>query len=65
MLIENSLKMQKSLKTDISEAITPPPVIRFHEDRPCHALQIAIKIDLLSSIIILSIQDNSRKCKNR
>ena len=31
--------MQKSVKTDISEAITPTPVIRFQEDRPCHAVQ--------------------------
>jgi hypothetical protein len=29
VLIENSRKMQKSVKTDISVAITPTPVIRF------------------------------------
>jgi hypothetical protein len=40
VLIENSRKMQKSVKTDISVAITPTPVIRFQEDRPCHAVQM-------------------------
>jgi hypothetical protein len=37
---EKLLLTEKSVKTDISEAITPTPVIRFQEDRPCHAVQI-------------------------
>jgi hypothetical protein len=41
VLIDNCRKMQKSVKTDISEAITPTPVIRFQEDKPCQSVNLA------------------------
>ena len=56
--------MQKSVKTDISEAITPTPVIDSRKIDLVMLFKFAIGINLLSSINFKIIAENAGIGKN-